>query len=91
MEKSTKSLMREVIEEEYQKIINFPDKDQRIEHLFNVLMLKTCLITFDEIDGGELEKLVRAFEKLKGDVSLLRSREAIDDIIVECSGDFGRC
>ncbi|MGL9688582.1 MAG: hypothetical protein ACR5K6_02300 [Wolbachia sp.] len=46
------------------------------------------------VDGGELKHLVCGFEKLRGDVSLSRSQEAIDDIVGEYREDFagsGRC
>lgn len=92
--KSKKSLIRAAINEEHQRLLSSTDKDKRIDCLFNILVLKLSLITLDEIDGGELEKLVRAFEKLKGDVSLSRSQEAIDDIVGEYREDFegsGRC
>ncbi|WCR59882.1 MAG: hypothetical protein PG978_001334 [Wolbachia endosymbiont of Ctenocephalides felis wCfeF] len=92
--KSKKSLIRAAIDEELQKVIKSTDRNQRIEYLFNILILKICLVIFDEIDGGELEKLVRAFERLKSDISLSRSQEAIDDIVGEYREDFegsGRC
>lgn len=92
--KSTKSLISKAIDKELLNVINSSDKEQKIKHLENALILKLGLGICDVIDGGELKHLVCGFEKLRGDFSLSRSQEAIDDIVGEYREDFegrGRC
>ncbi|BAO99486.1 hypothetical protein [Wolbachia endosymbiont of Cimex lectularius] len=92
--KSTKSLISKAIDEELLNVVNSSDKEQKIKHLEKALILKLCLGLCGLVDGGELKHLVCGFEKLRGDVSLSRSQEAIDDIVGEYREDFegsGRC
>ncbi|BFD47320.1 MAG: hypothetical protein DMENIID0003_03940 [Wolbachia endosymbiont of Sergentomyia squamirostris] len=93
-QKSTKGLIREAINKELQNIINSADKEQKMRHLENALILKLGLGVCDEIDGGELKNLVFAHDKLKSDNNLSRSQEMVDGIVDEYRGDFegsGRC
>lgn len=91
MEKGTKSLIREAINKELLNVINSADREQKMKHLENALILKLGLGVCDEIDGGELKNLVFAHDKLKSDSSFSRSGEVIDDIVGECREDFERC
>ncbi|WP_265030187.1 hypothetical protein [Wolbachia endosymbiont (group A) of Philonthus cognatus] len=93
-QKSTKGLIREAINKELQNIINSADKEQKMRHLENALILKLGLGLCGEIDGGELKHLVFAQYKLKSDNNLSRSQEMVDGIVDEYRGDFegsGRC
>ncbi|WP_395463556.1 hypothetical protein [Wolbachia endosymbiont of Cantharis cryptica] len=92
--KNTKNLIHEAIDKELQNVINSADKEQKMRHLENALILKLGLGVCDKIDGGELKNLVFAHDKLKSDNSFSRSQEVIDDIVGEYRGDFegsGRC
>lgn len=86
--KSTKNLIREKINEELLGLANSSDREQRMRHLDKVLSLKLGLGSCDEIDGGELQKLIFGYYKLKDDISLSRSQEMADGIVDEYRGEW---